>query len=350
MFTPFRLLLVVVLAWGLASCGVGSGVDKSGVGDSDVGDSDVAQLPATQSGRESASPPDVETSAVPDSSAEVSPTPAPTPTTGQSDLPGEALSALATLVVKGRAPMTGYDRDMFGPAWMDTNRNGCDTRNDILAAHLSAQQVESNGCVVASGVLADPYTATSIDFRRGHGALVDIDHVVALGNSWATGSSSWSMQQRAAFANDPLNLLPVDASANRQKGDGDAATWLPRNKAFRCAYVARQVTVKQKYALWVTRPEVVAIERVLARCPGEPLVEDTARLPTATDQNVREPVRASGPKPRSARTKNSGRTRPVAVHYENCTAARDAGGAPVRRGEPGYGRHLDRDGDGVGCE
>lgn len=36
--------------------------------------------------------------------------------------------------------------------------------------------------------------------------------------------------------------------------------------------------------------------------------------------------------------------------YANCAAARAAGAAPVRRGEPGYGPHLDRDGDGVGCE
>jgi len=36
--------------------------------------------------------------------------------------------------------------------------------------------------------------------------------------------------------------------------------------------------------------------------------------------------------------------------YRNCTQARDAGAAPVRRGEPGYGPHLDRDGDGIGCE
>lgn len=36
--------------------------------------------------------------------------------------------------------------------------------------------------------------------------------------------------------------------------------------------------------------------------------------------------------------------------YANCAAARAAGAAPVRRGEPGYGSHLDRDGDGIGCE
>jgi hypothetical protein len=38
------------------------------------------------------------------------------------------------------------------------------------------------------------------------------------------------------------------------------------------------------------------------------------------------------------------------VYYKNCDAARAAGAAPVYEGEPGYGSHLDRDGDGVGCE
>lgn len=38
------------------------------------------------------------------------------------------------------------------------------------------------------------------------------------------------------------------------------------------------------------------------------------------------------------------------VYYKNCTAARAAGAAPVYEGQPGYGRHLDRDGDGIGCE
>lgn len=36
--------------------------------------------------------------------------------------------------------------------------------------------------------------------------------------------------------------------------------------------------------------------------------------------------------------------------YANCSEARAAGAAPVRRGDPGYGAHLDRDNDGVGCE
>ena len=250
-------------------------------------------------------------------------------------------AALSLLPVKGRAPMTGYDRDRFGPAWLDADRNGCDTRNDILAEQLRAVTLESNGCVVAAGSYDDPYTGSTIDYWEGHGSLIDVDHVVALGNAWATGAFGWPIKKRAAFANDPLNLLPTDAGANRQKGDGDAATWLPANKPYRCEYVSRQVAVKAKYDLWVTSAEQAAIQRVLVPCDGQALTPDPWGAPTEVDHNISDPttVPATGP---------SGGGDPV--HYDGCDEARAAGATPVRIGDPGYGTHLDGDGDGTACE
>jgi hypothetical protein len=61
-------------------------------------------------------------------------------------------------------------------------------------------------------------------------------------------------------------LLAVDGPTNAAKGAGDAATWLPPNKAFRCRYVALQVAVKVRYHLWVTQAEHDAIARILAGC------------------------------------------------------------------------------------
>ncbi|SEC98428.1 Protein of unknown function [Nocardioides exalbidus] len=203
---------------------------------------------------------------------------------------GPVRQLLGSIEVKGRAPMTDYGRDRFGQAWLDADRNGCDTRNDVLRDHLTDLVLEpgTGDCVVTSGTLDDPYTAATIHFVRGDGTLVDIDHVVALGNAWATGAAAWDVRQRAAFANDPMNLLPVDASANRQKGDGDAATWLPPNKAFRCAYVARQVGVKAKYGLWLTPPERAAVERVLATCPDQAAVPDSG-APLLVDHDISDP-------------------------------------------------------------
>ena len=203
-----------------------------------------------------------------------------------------ALAVLATLEVKGRAPKTGYDRDEFGQRWLDVDRNGCDTRNDILARDLT-EIVRSGSCTVSTGALADPFTGEEIAFERGQNtsARIQIDHVVALSDAWQKGAQELTADERASFANDPLNLLAVSGPANQQKGDSDAATWLPRNKKFRCAYVARQISVKATYALWVTQAEHDAMAQVLAACPDEPaLSSDFAPKATTEEEVVTEPV------------------------------------------------------------
>ncbi len=195
----------------------------------------------------------------------------------------QALEALAALPVKGRAPKTGYSRDEFGPAWADVDRNGCDTRNDMLRRDLASIALKpgTKECVVLSGVLNDPYTAKPINFLRGAetSTAVQIDHVVALSDAWQKGGQQFSADQRLAFANDPLNLLAVDGPANNAKSDSDAATWLPPNKSYRCEYVARQITVKSSYQLWVTAAERDAMARVLSDCPEAPAPDSPAQAP-----------------------------------------------------------------------
>jgi hypothetical protein len=179
-----------------------------------------------------------------------------------------ATRLLAQLPVKGRAPKTGYNRDQFGPAWLDVDRNGCDTRNDILARDLTGETLQGR-CVVLSGTLADPYTGRTIVFRRGltTSTQVQIDHMVALSDAWQKGAQQLSLATRQQLANDPLNLQAVDGPTNEAKGDGDAATWLPPNRGYWCAYVARQVQVKAKYRLWVTAAEHDRIAQILRGCP-----------------------------------------------------------------------------------
>jgi hypothetical protein len=179
-----------------------------------------------------------------------------------------ALSALNNLPVKGRAPKTGYSREQF-PHWKDPDKNGCDSRNDILKRDLTQVvfKKDTNNCKVVAGTLLDPYSNKLITFDLSKSAsTIDIDHVVALSNAWQTGAFQLTLTQRTNFANDPLNLLAVDNKLNRQKGDGDAATWLPPYKSYRCTYVARQVSVKAKYMLWVTAPEKAAIIKLLEGC------------------------------------------------------------------------------------
>lgn len=188
---------------------------------------------------------------------------------------GSAADLLATLPIKGRAPKTNYSRNHFGDGWATIE--GCNTRNVILHRDLK-QPAIGESCNVLSGTLDDPYTGKTILFSRGAdtSADVQIDHVVALGDAWQKGAQQLSYDERVKLANDPLELLAVDGAANQQKSDGDAATWLPSNKSFRCQYVARQVAVKAKYSLWVTQAEHDAIANVLSKCPGQPL--PTARI------------------------------------------------------------------------
>ena len=205
---------------------------------------------------------------------------------------GSAAEQLDRLEVKGRAPMTGYDADRsFGSAWSDAgtpnrisgSRNGCDTRNDILRRDLDSITIKrnTNGCVVLTGTLADPYSGTTITWERGpQSSTVQVDHVVAKGNAWVTGAQQLSEQQRLDFANDPLNLLAVDGPLNGSKSDGDAATWLPPTKTYRCEFVARQIAVKDRYDLWVTPPEKQAMRRVLNSCPDQPRADQSTAWKT----------------------------------------------------------------------
>ena len=305
-------------------------------------------------------------SALASSSAEQSTSATPTSTAEENSdaATGEAMAALETLAVKGRAPRTGYDRENFGPAWSDTDRNGCDTRNDILARDLKGVTFRpgTHDCIVLTGVLDEPYTATQINFVRGQdtSTAVQIDHVVALADAWQKGAQQLDEATRLAFANDPLNLLAVDGPANMQKSAGDAATWLPANRAFRCDYVARQISVKATYNLWVTKAEKDAMARVLADCPGQTLPTEhsatkayevsvvATQEPTSTapapvaEQPVPEPAPAVAPAFAETGTD---------PQFSSCKKAKAAGYGPYVAGvDPEYAWYRDGDNDGINCE
>ena len=178
-----------------------------------------------------------------------------------------ATRQLGGLAVKGRAPKTGYSRAQFGPAWEDVDRNGCDTRDDVLTRDLTDEtRRPGSRCVVVTGTLADPYTGRTLAFRKAQAAAVQIDHVVALSDAWQTGAQQWTDARRLSFANDPRNLQATDGPTNHRKGDADAASWLPPNPAYRCTYARRQVQVKAAYGLWVTPAERDALARVITGC------------------------------------------------------------------------------------
>lgn len=184
------------------------------------------------------------------------------PSTGDS----QALLAAQALVERGRSASTDYSRDAFGSAWKDVDRNGCDTRNDILGRDFTTAIFKSgtDGCKVIGGTWTDPYSNESYTFTE-QPSEAQIDHVVALSNAWQMGADLWSDQKRTEFANDPLNLLVTVASLNRQKSDSNAASWLPPYKPGRCDFIARQVAVKTKWKLFVTTSEKTAMVGILSK-------------------------------------------------------------------------------------
>lgn len=313
-------------------------------------------------------PTDVEPSTAP-----ARPTATPTPTPRVAELAevdkGTALYVLLNNVRIGSPrDEDTYDRDVFEWRGYDFDRNGCDTRNDVLRRDLDdvVTRYGTNGCVVQLGTLQpDPYSGTDLPYERGNNQ-VEIDHMVSLWDAWRSGASGWDAQQLREFGNDPLNLLAVSATANGSKSNKTADQWVPPHKDYRCEFIARQISVKAEYDLSVTRAEFDAMVAHLEspHCEGTgpfvavqiPLMPERQEAAPQPEPAPVDPV-APQPQPQPAPVQPVApqpvtpvQPPPVATYYKNCTAVWAAIGRPIYATDPGYASHLDGDGDGTGCE
>ncbi|WP_084129181.1 DUF1524 domain-containing protein [Demequina sp. NBRC 110055] len=305
-------------------------------------------------------------SSIPSASATAEPSPSPSASRAEaspspsasSDAAGSAMAAVFALAVREAASSDGYSREQFGDGWVDVDRNGCSTRDDMLGERLKNIEI-SGSCTVTAGDLPDPFTGEWIHFERGGASEVDIDHLVALSAAWTTGAQDLTYSERVSFANDPLNLEPVDAGENRSKGDDDASEWLPPEADFRCEYVARQVAVKAKYSLWVTPAELDAMVDVLETCPDQelpapgdqPVVstglgEAPAPAKTAEPQDTPAPKKSSNAQAAPTETSEP----ELDERYPYCKDLPSGYGPYVKGTDPEYEWYSDRDGDGVVCE
>jgi hypothetical protein len=205
--------------------------------------------------------------------------PPPTPTRPPSATPSAApladdaraaLAQLEALEVVSGWPDAAYDRDRFGQRWADVDRNGCDTRNDILGRDLldPVFKAGTRGCKGLSGTLIDPYDGTRVAFVSGQNTsvLVQIDHVVALAWAWRHGAEHWTDERRTRFANDPDNLVAASEATNQSKSASGPSEWLPPARALRCGYVERWVGVLAEYGLGVSAADRDAAATVLRTC------------------------------------------------------------------------------------
>ena len=209
-------------------------------------------------------------SAAPTSTPTATPTPVPTPEPPVDDSATAALAALAAIPTTARNANAPYNRDLFGQPWTDVDRNGCDTRNDILGRDLLTPvfKAGTGDCKVLSGTLIEPYDGQAIDFVSGWDTsiLVQIDHVVPLGWSWHNGSDAWTDERRTEFANDPRNLLASSEAMNQEKSASGPGEWLPPVPELRCVYVEKWVEVLTVYGLTIDSADRAASEAVLRAC------------------------------------------------------------------------------------
>ena len=189
---------------------------------------------------------------------------------------GAAVAAAYSLaVIDSTEAIPEYRRSSFGDGWRDLDRDGCSTRNEILARDLaSVEWMQDRVCTVASGVLLDPYTGTAIVFQHDQIAEpgdagsqgVQIDHIVSLSAAHAGGAWKWTDAERIAFSNDPETLIAVDGPTNASKGDRGPGEWLPEDPTYWCAYAADYATIATEYALAVAIDDKQTLIEVLEAC------------------------------------------------------------------------------------
>lgn len=255
------------------------------------------------------------------------------PATEQAQAGGteNALGVLERIVVQNEH-RGGYDRALF-PHWLDLDGNGCSARVDVLRRD-SIRPVGAD-CSTAGGEWVSAYDGLT----SGDPAAFEIDHVVALKEAWDSGAWAWPASRRAAFANDlsdPRTLRAVSSAANGAKRDADPSNWLPRLD--RCRFLGDWVAIKARWGLSADQSEWGRIRNLLnGECAG---------LQVAVAPNVPGLVLPKTSAPATV----AGSSVPPAAGFASCKAARAAGAAPLRRGDPGWKPSLDRDGDGVACE
>ncbi|MFF0837659.1 MULTISPECIES: HNH endonuclease family protein [unclassified Streptomyces] len=193
--------------------------------------------------------------------------------------PGETVTlpvrdALAQLPVRAE-DRTGYERTKFRH-WIDADKDGCNTRAEVLKAEAVVAPMQGPSCVLSGGEWYSPYDDRYIDGPRG----LDIDHLVPLAEAWDSGAYAWTAKEREDYANDlgdDRALIAASAASNRSKADQDPSTWLPPAEGYRCQYVTDWIADKTRWGLSIDATEEAALTGELSRCPNTLITVTTAR-------------------------------------------------------------------------
>lgn len=175
-----------------------------------------------------------------------------------------ATAALADLPVRVEDTGAHYNRDQWGD-WT-TGRDGCTTRETVLRRDghdVTTSATRRDRCRVTGGTWTSTYDDATISTPGG----VQIDHRVPVKEAMRSGARGWTAQQRAAFYNDPSNLVAVSARANTSKGDRDPGRWRPSARESWCGYAAAYIATKTRYRLSVDPAERDGLAAMLRTCP-----------------------------------------------------------------------------------
>jgi hypothetical protein len=170
---------------------------------------------------------------------------------------------------------TGYQRSAF-KHWVDADRDGCNTRNEVLKAEAVTAPEQAAGCKLSGGQWYSTYSNTYVDAARA----LDIDHLVPLAEAWDSGASTWTAKEREAYANDlgdDRSLIAVTAATNRSKGDQDPTDWLPPYQPYRCQYLTDWIATKLRWQLTIDDAERNTLTQATAPCPNQPVKVTLAR-------------------------------------------------------------------------
>ena len=250
----------------------------------------------------------------------------------------------------------GYDRKLF-KHWVDTDKNGCDTRKEVLIAEATIKPKIGTKCVLSGGTWVSSYDNKTF---KGSGSGLDVDHMVPLAEAWRSGAWQWTPEEREIFANDLLDervLIAVSASSNRSKSDKDPAKWLPKgSKETVCDYVFNWVSVKYRFSLTVDPKERQVVERITLEPSCNSRHAQTMVKPYIQFQKY---ISKGDSKPTPSETEvapspTPSKSLPKAVKYKNCTEVKNAGVAPILKSTNPelyeLNKGLDRDKDGDACE
>jgi len=156
----------------------------------------------------------------------------------------------------------GYSRSLF-KHWIDVDKDGCNTRYEVLIAEAIVKPKVGAGCYLTGGRWRSAYDGKVFTNPTG----LDIDHMVPLAEAWRSGAWAWTAAQRMDFANDledSRSLIAVTASLNRSKGDRDVAVWLPLRA--QCNYISNWIAVKWRFDLTVDPVEGEFLQSKITAC------------------------------------------------------------------------------------